>query len=129
MKNEKLIYEEETFKIIGACMAVHNEMGCGFLESAYQEALEIELTTLQIPFESQMNIPVFFKGNKLKKYYKADFVCYENIIVELKSALFIHQMGKAQVINYLKATKYPVGLLINFGENSLQWKRFINTKQ
>lgn len=129
MKKEGLIYEEETFKIIGACMAVHNEMGCGFLESAYQEALEMEFLELQIPFVCQKNIPVFFKGKKLKKYYKADFVCYENIIVELKSTLFMHQMGKAQVVNYLKATKYPVGLLINFGENSLQWKRFINTKQ
>lgn len=129
MKKEGLIYEEETFKIIGACMAVHNEMGCGFLESAYQEALEMELRDNQIPFVAQKNIPVFFKGKKLKKYYKADFVCYENIIVEIKSTLFIHQIGKAQVVNYLKATKYPVGLLINFGENSLQWKRFINTKQ
>jgi len=129
MKKEELIYEEETFKIIGACMAVHNEMGCGFLEAAYQEALEIELKANEIPFESQKNIPVFFKGKKLKKYYKADFICFEKIIVEIKSALFMHQMGKAQVVNYLKATKYPVGLLINFGENSLQWKRFINTKQ
>jgi len=129
MKKEGLIYEEEMFKRIGACMAVHNEMGCGFLEAAYQEALEIELKANEIPFESQKNIPVFFKGKKLKKYYKADFICFENIIVEIKSALFMHQMGKAQVVNYLKATKYPVGLLINFGENSLQWKRFINTKQ
>lgn len=65
-------------------MAVHNEMGCGVLESAYQEALEMELSELQIPFESQRNIPVFYKRKKLKKYYKADFVCFENIIVEIK---------------------------------------------
>jgi GxxExxY protein len=129
MKLEGLIYEEETFRIIGACMAVHNEMGCGFLESAYQEALELEFSVVQIPFESQKNIPVFYKEKKLKKYYKADFICFENIIVEIKSTLFMHQMGKAQVVNYLKATKFPVGLLINFGENSLQWKRFINTKK
>jgi len=128
MIKEGLLYEEETFKIIGACMAVHSEMGCGFLESAYQEALEMEFLELQIPFEGQKNIPVFYKGKKLKKYYKADFVCFNNIIVEIKSTLFMHQMGKAQVINYLKSTNYKIGLLINFGENSIQWKRFINTK-
>lgn len=123
----ELLYKEETFKIIGACMTVHREMGSGFLESVYQEALEQEMENQQIHFECQKKIPIYYKGKPLKKYFKADFLCFDHIIVELKSTAFMHQTGESQLINYLKATNFKVGLLINFGESSLQWKRFINT--
>jgi len=108
-------------------MTVHREMGSGFLESVYQEALEQEMENQQINFECQKKIPIYYKGKPLKKYFKADFLCFDHIIVELKSTAFMHQTGESQLINYLKATNFKVGLLINFGESSLQWKRFINT--
>ncbi len=123
----ELLNEKETYNILGACMTVHKEMGSGFLESVYQEALAKEFKEQEIQFEQQKRIKIYYKGELLKKYFMADFVCYDKIIVELKSASFMHQSGKAQLINYLKATKYEVGLLVNFGETSLQWKRFINT--
>jgi len=122
-----LLFEEETYKVIGACMTVHREMGSGFLESVYQEALENELEEQGISFERQKKIAIYYKGKTLKKYFMADFVCFDSIIVELKSTAFMHQTGESQLINYLKATNYKIGLLINFGESSLQWKRFINT--
>ena len=123
----ELLYKEETFKIIGACMTVHREMGSGFLESVYQEALEQEMGSQQINFERQKKISIYYKGKPLKKYFIADFLCFDHIIVELKSTAFMHQTGESQLINYLKATNFKVGLLINFGERSLQWKRYINT--
>tara|TARA_R110002072_G_scaffold258339_1_gene417012 strand:- start:12173 stop:12565 length:393 start_codon:yes stop_codon:yes gene_type:complete len=126
-KGNKLLFEKETYTIIGACMTVHSEMGSGFLESVYHEALEKEFKEQQIPFESQKKLNLFYKGSQLKKYFKADFVCYNQILVELKSATFMHKLNDAQLINYLKATNFKVGLLINFGESSLQWKRFVNT--
>jgi len=78
-------------------------------------------------FRMPKKIPIYYKGKPLKKYFKADFLCFDHIIVELKSTAFMHQTGESQLINYLKATNFKVGLLINFGESSLQWKRFINT--
>ncbi len=124
----KLIYEQETFKIIGAAMTVHKGLGAGFLESVYQEAFELELRNHQIPFETQKKLMVYYQDKPLKKYFVADFICYENIIVEIKSSSFLHKAGEAQTINYLKSIKAPVGLLINFGQSSLTWKRFVNTK-
>ncbi|MDA3907322.1 MAG: GxxExxY protein [Bacteroidales bacterium] len=123
----KLLFEEETFKIIGACMIVHKHLGNGFLESVYQEALEKELVKSEIPFERQKKLSVYYDGNKLNKYFIADFVCYDKVILEIKSVSFLAQNLKQQVINYLKSTELEVGLLINFGEKSLTWKRFINT--
>jgi GxxExxY protein len=123
----KLIYEEETYKIIGACMTVHKHMGNGFLESVYQEALERELAKSEIPFEPQKKLMVYYDGLKLNKYFVADFVCYDKIILEIKAVSFLTKSIKQQVINYLKSTDLEVGLLINFGEKSLSWKRFINT--
>ena len=123
----KLIYEEETYKIIGACMTVHKHLGNGFLESVYQEALERELAKSKIPFERQKKLVVYYDGLKLNKYFVADFVCYDKIILEIKAVSFLAQSIKQQVINYLKSTDLEVGLLINFGEKSLTWKRFINT--
>lgn len=123
----KLLYEEETYEIIGACMTVHKALGAGFLESVYQEALEKEFTKLGIPFIRHQKLNIIFDGQKLKKYFVADFVCYEKIIVELKATTFLRQDDEKQLLNYLKATSFEVGLLINFGQRSLVWKRLINT--
>ena len=123
----QLLFEEETYKIIGACITVHKKLGGGFLESVYEEALKRELEKEEIPFETQKKLKVFYDGSELSKYFIADFVCYEKIILEIKSVSFLNKNLESQVINYLKATNKEVGLLINFGEKSLKWKRFINT--
>jgi GxxExxY protein len=122
-----LLFEEETYKIIGACMTVHKKLGSGFLESVYQEVLVKEFTKVEIPFQKEIKLNLFYEGEKLDKYFKADFLCYDRIIVEIKSVAFLNKTLESQVINYLKATNKEVGLLINFGEKSLKWKRFINT--
>lgn len=118
-----LLFEEETKRIINACMEVHNELGCNFLEPVYQEALEREFKMQNIPYEREKNLPIMYKGQILNKEYYADFVCFENIIVELKAVSKLAKAHKAQVINYLAASKKKVGLLINFGESSLKWER------
>ena len=118
-----LIYEEETGKIIKACMNVYNELGNGFLEAVYQEALAIEFGLMNIPFRRESKIDIFYKGKKLSKEYFADFICYDTIVVELKAVSKLVNANKAQVLNYLHGTKLAVGLLINFGESSLKWER------
>ena len=118
-----LLYEEETGKILKACMNVFNELGNGFLEAVYQEALAIEFEEMHIPFERETKIDIFYKGKKLDKEYYADFICYDKIIVELKAISKLVNANKAQVINYLYGTKLSVGLLVNFGESSLKWER------
>ena len=118
-----LIHEEETSKILNACIEVHNELGNGFLEPVYQEALEEEFKLQKIPYEREKLLPVMYKGKKLNKEYFADFVCYGNIIVELKSVSKLAKAHKAQVLNYLKAADIEIGLLVNFGETSLKWER------
>lgn len=104
-------------------MNVFNELGNGFLEAVYQEALAIEFEGMHIPFEREAKIDIFYKGKKLDKEYYADFICYDKIIVELKAISKLVNANKAQVINYLHGTKLPVGLLVNFGESSLKWER------
>lgn len=121
----ELIYREETFKIIGAAMEVHKDLGCGFLEAVYQEAMEEELKIQNIPYLREEQLRIYYKGKVLKKYYIADFVCYEKIIVETKALSKITGGDEAQLLNYLKATGYKVGLLINFGSPSLTHKRFV----
>ena len=118
-----LIYGEETGKIIKACMNVFNELGNGFLEAVYQEALAIEFGLMNIPFRREAKIDIFYKGKKLDKEYYADFICYDSIIVELKAVSKLVNANKAQVLNYLHGTKLPVGILVNFGESSLKWER------
>ena len=118
-----LLYENETEKIIKACMNVFNELGNGFLEVVYQEALAIEFGIMNIPFKKEAKIEVYYKGNKLNKEYYADFICYDKIIVELKCVSRLVNANKAQVLNYLHGTKLVVGLLVNFGESSLKWER------
>jgi len=124
--NEELVYKEESFKIIGACMKVHSVLGSGFLEAVYQEALEMEFTKNDIPFKRQVKLSLVYDGIKLKKYYIADFVCYDNIIVEIKAAISLHPNMLKQTKNYLKATNKRLGLLVNFGEKSLNYKRILN---
>lgn len=117
--------KEECYQVIGCAMTVHNELGCGFLEAVYQEALGLELTERRIPFEKEKRLDVIYKGRLLNKKYIADFICYEQLIVELKAMDELLPEHTAQVLNYLKATGLRVGLLINFGTTKLQYKRVI----
>ena len=121
--NTKIIFKEESYKIIGACMAVHKNLGYGFLESVYSEALELEFIKQNIPYEKEKKLPVFYDGQPLKKFFKADFVCYNSIILELKSAHFLTEADRKQALNYLKATKFKLAILINFGTPSLTYNK------
>ena len=118
-----LLHEEETGKILNACFEVHKELGNGFLEAVYQEALELEFKNQNIPQEREKLLPITYKGKLLEKDYYADFICYGRIVVELKAVTALTSSHKAQVINYLKASSNEIGLLINFGTNSLKWER------
>ena len=121
----KLIHEELTYQIIGACMEVHRELGCGFLEAVYQEALAIEFEVRDIPFQQEKLIDIYYKSRLLKKKYNADFFCFDKIIVELKALSNLTGDHEAQLLNYLKASHLNVGLLANFGAKSLEYKRMI----
>ncbi len=121
-----LLFKEEVYAIVGAAIEVHSELGNGFLEAVYQEALEIELADRQVPSEPQKTLPIFYKKRRLKKEYAADFVCYDKIIVELKALDRLTKKEESQILNYLKATGLRVGLLINFGSSGkLEWSRFV----
>lgn len=120
-----IIYKDESYKIIGACMEVHNTLGCGFLEPVYQEALEIELGKRKISFVREEILNIFYKGKMLKKSYVADFICYDKIIIETKAASQLQPEHIAQILNYLKITGFKLGLLVNFGTTSLQYKRIV----
>ena len=115
--------DQKTYAIIGAAMEVHKELGCGFLEAVYQEGLEREFTIEQIPFKAQPIIQIRYKGQPLNKTYQPDFVCYEEILVEIKAISGLTGLEEAQLINYLKATGLKIGLLLNFGAKSLEHKR------
>ena len=117
--------DDQTYQIIGAALEVHKELGCGFLEPVYQEALELELSDREIPFSAQVEIPVFYKGRKLRATYRADVLCYDSVILELKALGKVGDVEIAQVLNYLKAGRQQRGLLINFGTRSLQHQRFV----
>ncbi|MBS1550253.1 MAG: GxxExxY protein [Bacteroidetes bacterium] len=123
---EKILYKEESYKIIGICMNIHSVMGNGFLEAVYSEVLEKEFKKNNIPFEKEKKLEIFFNGEKLSKTYRADFLCFDEIIIELKSVNFLHENFSKQLQNYLKATNKKLGILINFGEKSLNYKRIIN---
>ena len=121
------IYPDETYAIVGAAMEVHRILGPGFSESIYQEALAIEFERQGIPFEKEKTIIVKYKDIDLHNTFRADFVCYQDIIVELKALESTTPEHRSQVINYLKATGFKLGLLINFGEKQLYRRRIINT--
>ena len=117
--------DPRTFAVIGAAMEVHRVLGCGFLEAVYQEALALEMQTRAIPHRREVELPVFYKGQRLTTQYKADFVAYDDVIVELKALAKLSGVEEAQIINYLKSSGLKVGLLINFGAPSLEYRRFV----
>jgi len=123
--NESGERDPQTYAIIGAAMEVHAVKGCGFLEPVYQECLEVELGLRHIPFEREKQYPIHYKGRRLTKTYKADFVCYGQVIVEAKALSQLTSREEAQVLNYLKSSGLHIGLLINFGTESLQWRRIV----
>ncbi len=106
-------------------MKVHTELGCGFLEAVYQEAFEYELKNSSIPYEKEKEIRIKYDDIFLKKRYIADFVCFDQVIIEMKALSNLCSEHESQILNYLKATGLKVGLLINFGSQSLEWKRFV----
>jgi GxxExxY protein len=115
-------YDQELYGIIGAAMEVQNELGMGFLELVYHDALNVELGLRGIPYETEKPIAITYKDKPLERVYKADLVCYGNIVVELKSVEKLKAEHTAQLLNYLKATGMPMGILINFGEKPLHYK-------
>ena len=120
-----MIYKEESYKIIGACMEVHKHLGHGFLEGVYQDALEIEFEDSNIPFYWEHQIEISYKAKPISHFYIADFLVYDKIIIELKSVTELSNNHTAQVINYLKATNHKLGILVNFGSKSLEYKRIV----
>ena len=117
--------DPKTFEIIGSAMEVHKELGPGFLEAVYQEALVIELGAKKIPFKKEVELPISYKRALLSTSYRADFICHDDIIVELKAIEALSGKEESQIINYLKATGLKIGLLLNFGSSRLEYKRFI----
>lgn len=107
-------------------MNVHSTLGNGFLEAVYNEVLEREFRKNKIPFEREKKLEIFFNGEKLNKTYRADFLCFNEIVLEIKSVSFLNEYFSRQLQNYLKATHKSLGILINFGEKSLKYKRIIN---
>jgi GxxExxY protein len=117
--------DPRTYSIIGAAIEVHSQLGCGFLEPVYQEALEIELADRFIPFLVKQELHISYKGRQLEAYYKPDFICFGEVVVELKALSKLSSVEEAQLINYLKATGLHTGLLLNFGTRSLEKRRFV----
>ncbi len=126
--DKKVIKDQRTHNIIGAAMEVHRNMGPGCLEAVYQECLEIELKERNIPFVSQPKLKVYYKGRELKKYYIPDFIIFDEAIVEIKAEKCLTNIDEAQVINILKNSNKKIGLLLNFGKESLKFKRFANSR-
>lgn len=123
-----ILYPQEVYTIQGAIFEVYKEMGCGFLEAVYEECLHREFTTQNIPHQTQVSLPLQYKGEPLDKTYRVDFICYNKILIELKAVKTIQPEHKAQILNYLKATGFQLGLLVNFGSHpKVEIHRFINT--
>jgi len=127
LAEKDLLHHELKRCIIGAAMEVHRILGAGFIESVYEESLAIEFDLRKIPYERQKPIEVAYKG-RFAKQFICDFIVYEKIIVELKAIKTISEIEQMQVLNYLKATGLNLGLLLNFGASSMEYKRLINTK-
>ena len=123
----KLLFEEESFKIIGACIEVHKKLGAGFFEEIYCEAIEKEFVKKEIPFERKKKLNINYDGVPLNKQFTADFLCYNKIMIVVIVDAFIKEEYVQKTLNYLKATNLKLALLINFGASSLKWKRLIHT--
>jgi GxxExxY protein len=122
----ELIFKDEVYAIAGAAMEVYHSMGVGFLEPVYHEALSVEFTRRKIPYRSEKELELYYKDTRLQKKYYADFVCFDQIIIELKVVPGITNIEVAQILNYMKITKMRLGLLINFGSQpKLEWKRYV----
>jgi GxxExxY protein len=117
--------DEKTHAIIGAAMAVHGELGHGFLEAVYQEALVVEFAARGVAFQREASLPIHYRGKQLSCAYRADFLCYDDVVVELKAISKLTASDSAQVINYLKAAQRSKALLLNFGAPSLEYKRLV----
>ena len=126
MPDGKIILEQEVYEIVGAAMEVYYKVGTGFLEPVYQEMLAIEMEARRIPFVAEEELAIEYKGVTLRKKYRVDFICYGQILIELKSIERLSNIEIAQILNYMKITKMRVGLLINFGARpKLEWKRYV----
>lgn len=121
----ELLFKEESYKIVGACFQVHKALGHGFKEIIYKDALEIELTQLGISYQRELSYAVFYKEQKLKHYFTADFVVLDNIILEIKAGSYIGEPYLKQTLNYLKASGLRLGIVINFGTPSLEFQRVV----
>ena len=122
----ELLLKDECYQVMGACFEVYKELGCGFVEPVYQEALEIELRSQEIGFESQKQLQLRYKGQLMKQTYIPDFVCFGQVILEIKAVSKLCDDHRAQVHNYLKATGYRLGLLVNFGHHpKVEWERIV----
>jgi GxxExxY protein len=122
----ELVYKDESYRIIGACFEVYKEMGCGFLEAVYQECLGMEFLAQGIPFTSQYELSLSYKGQSLKQTYVPDFMCFDKIVVEIKAVAALTDLHRAQLQNYLKATGFKLGLLANFGHYpKLEYERIV----
>lgn len=121
----QIIYKNESYFVIGLCMDIHNELGKGFSEAVYSDALEIELKSNGVPFKKEVKFDIIYKGKKLKHHYFADFIVDDKIILELKAVEKISSSHVKQTLNYLAASKMKLGLIINFGEDSLAYKRVL----
>jgi GxxExxY protein len=129
MEKGEFLFKEETYQILGACFEVYKEKGCGFLEAVYQECLAIEFKLQGIPYEREKILPLGYKGHPLDQIYKADFVCFGKIILEVKATEQLVNKDRSQILNYLNATGFEVGLLANFGHHpKLEHERFVLTR-
>ena len=126
---DDLLCKDECYQILGACFAVYEEMGCGFLEPVYQECLTLEFANRHIPADAQFDLPLLYRGRALAQRDKADFVCHGKIIVEIKAVSQLVDAHRAQVLNYLSATGYELGLLVNFGHYpKVEYQRIVRSK-
>jgi GxxExxY protein len=123
MPHSNVVDDPQTYAIIGAAMEVHHELGCGFLESVYHDALQLELADRHIPFVTEVSVPVRYKGQFLASRFRVDLICFDNVVVELKAVDSVTRSHLAQVINYLKASGISRGLLLNFGTTKPEYRR------
>jgi len=120
-----ILFKDESYKIVGACFEVHNILGHGFKEVVYKDALEMELNKLEVPFQREKSYSIFYKEQKLKHFFVADFIVYDSIILEIKIGNYIGEPYLKQTLNYLKASGLRLGIVINFGKPSLEYQRVV----